>query len=608
MSELLLFDAISKWKSGDPMQRWWAFRELEKKDIAAAALLFFATAGFVLWQNSQVAVLWDLGYLLDSSHRIALGQVPYRDFPFVHPPLTFLIQAAIQRFVGRSYLYVIYYAALIGGLGTVITWRIVFGVLKDRLARAWTISLLLAGPLVFLGIQGIYPHPIYDCDCVFWVLVALLMLQRLDSRTASQGAGAGAVRGWLRPALAGIAVVIPLFFKQNIGLAFLLIVIAGLLLLLVIPRRNSKESSAWPEKVKIVRVLVAIGFTLIAAGLAIQVWAGLGKYLYWTIQFAAQQRLHGFSSILAIYHHRSLALILPAPVAGLLLLLSRYASRLWCRALVFCLFSAPFLVVLALLFLQDDLEDRTTSLLVLWPLMLVLSAIVALVSLRRGITLELLLPFFVLAAIHGTFLSQELWGSTYAIWPLLVLLIAGVLASLSRLFERVTPAIGSAFVFGIGLVISATLLICGSLYAIGHERLSYIQLPEGPISRATLPVLRGMSAPGPFLPNFEELVRFSAHEIPWEDGILLFPGEDPFYYATGRTPKMPVLLFTGTTDPYSVAELEKQLIDCNIRWVIMETHVQLNDDSPPQRDELLDFVAREYKLYRRLGGYDVYRH
>lgn len=63
----------------------------------AANLLFLATAWLVLWQNSQIAVLWDLSYLLDTSWRIALGQVPYRDFPLAHPPLTFLIQAARRR-------------------------------------------------------------------------------------------------------------------------------------------------------------------------------------------------------------------------------------------------------------------------------------------------------------------------------------------------------------------------------------------------------------------------------------------------------------------------------------------------------------------------------
>src|ERR1700739_2142414 len=64
-----------------------------RRATIAAALLFLATSAFVLWQNSRVAVLWDLGYLLDTSWRIAAGQVPYRDFPLAHAPLTFLIQA-----------------------------------------------------------------------------------------------------------------------------------------------------------------------------------------------------------------------------------------------------------------------------------------------------------------------------------------------------------------------------------------------------------------------------------------------------------------------------------------------------------------------------------
>ena len=66
-----------------------------RRDVLAATLLFLATAAFVLWQNSRLAIIWDLSYLLDSSARMALGQHPYRDFPFVHPPLTFLLQAAI---------------------------------------------------------------------------------------------------------------------------------------------------------------------------------------------------------------------------------------------------------------------------------------------------------------------------------------------------------------------------------------------------------------------------------------------------------------------------------------------------------------------------------
>jgi hypothetical protein len=99
-------------------ERWQA------RDFAVAAGLFLATASVVLWQNAHVAGLWDASYTLDSAMRMALGQMPYRDFPFVHAPLTFLIQAAIIRFTGRVFFHHILYAAVMGGLGTVVAWRI----------------------------------------------------------------------------------------------------------------------------------------------------------------------------------------------------------------------------------------------------------------------------------------------------------------------------------------------------------------------------------------------------------------------------------------------------------------------------------------------------
>src|ERR1039458_4309812 len=120
------------------------------RDSIAAACLFLATAAVVLWQNAHLVVLWDLSYVLDSAARIATGQMPYRDFPFAHAPLTFFIQAAIIRITGRVFFHHVLYCALVGGLGTVLAWRIVLHLLQGRTQRAWTASLLLASPLTVL--------------------------------------------------------------------------------------------------------------------------------------------------------------------------------------------------------------------------------------------------------------------------------------------------------------------------------------------------------------------------------------------------------------------------------------------------------------------------
>src|SRR6476659_2306223 len=89
-----------------------------------ALLLAFASGGFVFWQNARLAVLWDLSYILENSYRISLGDIPYRDFPFPYAPLTFLVQATIIKTCGRVFWHHILYCAVIGGLGTVLTWRI----------------------------------------------------------------------------------------------------------------------------------------------------------------------------------------------------------------------------------------------------------------------------------------------------------------------------------------------------------------------------------------------------------------------------------------------------------------------------------------------------
>src|ERR1035438_6151534 len=90
------------------------------RDLVAAATLFLASAAVTLWQNAHLTILWDSSYTLETSVRIALGQMPYRDFPLAHAPLTFLIQAAIIRLAGRVFFYHVLYAAIVGGLGTVL--------------------------------------------------------------------------------------------------------------------------------------------------------------------------------------------------------------------------------------------------------------------------------------------------------------------------------------------------------------------------------------------------------------------------------------------------------------------------------------------------------
>ena len=572
------------------------------RDSLAASVLFLASAAVVLWQNAHLAVLWDASYTLDTSFRIALGQMPYRDFPLVHSPLTFLIQAAIMRLTGRVFFHHVLYAAIVSGLATVLAWRIALRTLRGRLRAAWPASLLLAAPLIPLGVYSILPFPSYDCDSAFSILLVIFLLQRLPEDPAASNSR------W-RFFATGAALPLPLFFKQNIGLPFLAAAFALILLLMLLAQlRRAKTSPSTPA----LGALLAGAFaTLVAAGLLLHFTAGVGNYLHWTIQFASQRRLPGLPVMLTVYAEPLLLWWIPSVGAALALLHIR--KTLWARLAALCLLAAPFLWTLAGLFLSTDSGDRAEDFLALWPLLLILSGALTLWSFCRHRSLRAGLPILLLAAINGTFLSQQLWGSTYAIWPLLVLLIAEMIAFLASI-EPVRTASEAAprtlfLAPALAAIIAAALIICGGLYTASEERLSYARvLDEGPVVHSTLPALKGMAVSGPYLPEFEELLRFSANEIPFTDGLILLPGEDPFYFATGRTPQFPVLLFDNATDPLStpaqlVAEAERR----KTRWLIVKRTMQMKEDPTPQREASLEALQKLFLPYRRLGSYDVFR-
>jgi len=47
-------------------------------------------------------------------------------------------------------------------VGTVLAWRVALEILRGRVAAAWTVALVVAAPLTFVGIYCIVPNPEYD--------------------------------------------------------------------------------------------------------------------------------------------------------------------------------------------------------------------------------------------------------------------------------------------------------------------------------------------------------------------------------------------------------------------------------------------------------------
>jgi type IV secretory pathway VirB3-like protein len=496
----------------------------------------------VVWQNARLAVLWDLSYVLENAARMAAGDVPYRDFPFPYAPLTFLVQAAIVRLFGRVYWHHIAYAMLACGAATALTYFIA----RRFVPRAT--AFLLTLPLSLLGIYCILPHPFYDPDACLAVVVLLALLRPSPHS---------------RSIVVGALFVLPLFIKQNIGLAF----VGALVVMLIAERR-------W-------RMLAGLAIGAAAALALVAAIFGLHDYATWTLSFAAARRLPPLSAMLGVYRDPivwcGVAVVLVALVAERL----RY------------LLVAPWLFILYRFFASDDPNEREINLLLLWPLLLVVAVVVALAVWCHEEPMLRAVPLLAVAAVHGAFLSQQTWGSTYGIWPLLVILMAFVFR-----VAKAPPLLAA--------IAAAVILLFAAHYLRIEGRLVYAKWSEGEMHTPSLPALRGLRMRGQWLPDFEELVRWSDANIPRNDGILCIPGEDLFYFATGRRPRFPVLMFDRTINPYSPAQIAELAAGRDIKWVIVKRRLQVNGTPYPELGDTIHLLSARYRPVSFLRNYVVF--
>ena len=568
-------------------------------DWPAALLLFAASAAVVVWQNSRLGVLWDASYILENSYRISLGDVPYRDFPFPYAPLTFLTQAAVIKLTGRVFWHHIVYSAAVGGLSSVLAWRVILNCLRG-LTHARLVAYLLSAPLVVLGIYAIFPHPFYDPDCTFAILACVLLWQRAERKGFPLALAL----------ISGAALAVPVFVKQNTGLAFILSAVAALAALIAVEAWRGRAVRGY------VRLLAGAFVGLAAALLIIQLTAGLDNYVRWTVRFAAARRTPPLADMLQMYQNRLLPYWLATTGAGAVLLrLNRDRDR---RALALVsagLMSLPFVWAVVYLFVDPDTSEQAERLVDVWPFVLIVSVVLAVLSLRRRAGLALVLPFVLIATAHGAFLSQQLWGSTYGLWPLLLILIACALTTSFEPSSKDEPSSKERaarsspwFAVTLAALVAASLLAAGGHYVWTHERLDYANLSEGELARPTLPALKGLSVRGSWVPDFEELVAYTEREIPRDEGILMLPGEDLFYYATGRRPRFPVLMFDHTVNPYSPEEVVELARQTDIRWLVVKEDLQLDEDQVEEdRDRMLELLKQDFKQVESLNNYRIYR-
>jgi len=548
-------------------------------ELACSLVLFALSFGVVVWQCSRVGILWDFSYIINTSYRISLGDIPYKDFPIPHPPLTFLVQAGIMRLFGNHYSNTVIYMGMINGITAVLSYLLIATILPRSLA------FLCAVPLILLGGYSIFPLPFYDPDCCFLMVLGIFVLHKSQARGFPN----------ISSLLSGMLLVVPVFVKQNLGLSFFVLCHFGLLLMLVLNGFRRDQALGY------FKIVLGSACGLIAALTIIHLTGGISNYLQWTYFFAKARRMPSLGSQLHLYVSRTLWVWMFFFLAGSLLLAKIRTA--YHRTIGVSFWLVPFVWASLLTIKRSGTYSTGGKLLHLWPVLLFSSTLWLVVDLSRDHKLKsflTMLPLVILGVAHASFLAEGLWGSTFGIWPLFFLLLAlGIQRVTSKMTSHSATILVGCMTF--------SLVVAGFSYIHSSERLQFAKVNEGKIDRFQSGALRGFSARGPFVSDLKELMDFASQNIPFSVGVIFFPGEDPFYFATGRRPAFPVLNFDDTLNPYAPEELVRLIKSKNITWIVVKTRIQLVTMPMPNLFTVMQLLEPEYVLDKRLRAYDIYR-
>ena len=536
-------------------------------------LLFAASAAFTLWRNTQVAVLVDLSYILNIATRIAAGDVPYAQFPLAQAPMAFVTQAVLIKAFGPHFFVQIAYATILGGLATALTYLIARRLLDGVVPNPTVLATVISVPVVPLGIYAILPQPFYDPDTCLAVLAAIAaILAAIDRPTRVR---------WL---LAGALVAIPVFFKQNIGGAFLILAV-GALLANAAARPLARAGLRW--------CLAGLALALGTELLVLQLVVGIDHYLAWALTFALAGRGVTLTRIEALWDP---VLIWPGIVlVALVLVAGMVPLRLRARVFV-----GVLLLALVGRLVSPSLFLNVNTLL---PPVLVAASVLAIVrAIRDGPTFETVLPLVLAGTAAGALMSTGLNGSSFAIFPLLVLAIAAIGRDLAR-FVPEPPRIAPMT----GVILAAILAMSGTAYTLTNARLLFADVnAPGPVVRSQFPSLAGLSARGPYIGDLDAVLFWMRDNVPAEDAFVFLPGEDPVFFALGRPPRLPSVYFFDVANPYSPAEIARFADEVDLRWVFVKDRLQLFEE-PPLEQRLIVALTEHATLVARIGPYRVYK-
>lgn len=553
-----------------------------------AILIGLLASSIVYWQTTRVTPLIDYSYQVENAYRIAQGAVPYRDFFLVVAPGTYVVMAFVMKVTGGySHMANVYLTMIVAFSTILITYNICILLGMDSVMA---VSLLI--PLVFTG-QSIYPYPLYDPFVALAILISIYILFFVRKKYPYSRLGY---------IIAGMVSVIPILFKQNTGGLYVVTFVFIFSLSVFFEKRRQLFQLFIAYLFGVLLMCSFIYFWLITQG-------ALSQYIYQTFTFpsVAKNPLDAIGIIisqLVSYGQHVWSYKFFIIYSSVFFLCIGVISRIrkWATVLV----GGSVVVLLAYLYITvPPLILHDEFVLFFWVTVTILSLMSCVLALiHRNIkddALLQLLPVVLIGSSFATFLSHGIVHSSYHMWPFAILMVG----SITSAFKKLTFGFVQWWIIVRVLLIFLMIILARSVaddYAMDYVSHSGISqtVDNGK--------LKGLSTPGAWMSEFENMMQYVKETIPKEARVAFLPGEDPFFTVSERTNPLRFSLLHSGVYTLEASVIIQELLDSNVEWIVVKVRHQTYPQLWITNWQEISYWMQKY--YRRsvvVGNYEVYK-
>lgn len=535
------------------------------------------TAGLSAYFQTRYLYFYDYSYLSDVSHRLSVGQIPYKDFDLVLTPGTFYTHYWFSTIFGFSSLSSQMLVILISTATTLVFIEIANHLLLGIKNQAIKYSPYLAFPL--LGPTYMVSFPLYDVFSTLAVGTSILITLKVFANPMASKP---------KLVLVGACVTLPLLFKQNVGLFFVLLFLAALLL-------------GYFKKLFSLKILIwthlgcLIAFVIF--GITLRLNHMTGVFLEQVFIYASDAK--GVSLLTELLRYKDKYLL--ATVVAMIIVALIPRLRKFTFVLPIALGGIVSLITLSILLVNriSGSEFPVNRPLINWLLILPICVAIALSAVKNKMESKrevYLVSALLIGALFGAYLSQGYKGSSYS-WGGAYLLVSYMAILSIGVITRKQSAI---FIL---IILSTSLWYCDySFSGVRYADKKFISqdfeldlsdatdgyLPIRPSERKEIRQLREFfgNNPGTFV------------QLPMEDPLVLI---DPNYVPQGKCSQ---LIWITCTNPKDAANL---LLNNPPDYFILKGQIQLPWNPEPDADPVIQRIVDCLQPELQLPNYAIYK-